>query len=62
MYWNLDVRLCFLCFCARQLKDPIGEMLVQFLVMLSVIYANVGERRGKLNDVEMLTLASESSK
>lgn len=62
MYWNLDACLCFLCFCERQLKDPIGEMLVQFLAMLFVIYANGVERRGKLNGLEMRTLANESSK
>lgn len=61
MYWNLDACLCFHCFYERQLKDPIGEMLVQLLVMLFVIYANVLERRGKLNDFEMHTLANESS-
>ena len=62
MYWNLDACVCFLCFCERQLKDPIGEMLLQFLAMLFVIYANVVERRGKRNDFEMQTLANESSK
>lgn len=61
MYWNLDACLCFLCFCERQLKDPIGEILVPFLAMLFVISANVVERRGKQNDFEMQTCASMSS-
>jgi len=62
MCWYLDACLCFLCFCERQLKDPTGEVSVQFLAMLFVIYANVVGRRGKQNDVEMLILADEVSK
>lgn len=53
----------FFCFCERQLKDSTGGMAVQFLVIFfSVIYADGVERRRKLNDYEMHTLANESLK
>lgn len=50
----------FFCFCERQLKDPIREML-EFLVIFFVIYASGVERRRNLNNYEMQTLAGESS-
>lgn len=50
----------FFCFCERQLKDPIREML-EFLVIFFVIYASGVERRRNLNNYEMQTVAGESS-